>query len=75
MRTMRTKTENYNAVMPTTDSDKTFVVLQCIFIKSVTKIKIEKLVAARICDCGCDHQHDHHQLVVLNSFVIYLLYL
>jgi hypothetical protein len=73
MRIMRTKTDNYNAVMSTTDSGKTFVVLQCIFIKSVTKIKIEKLVPARICDYGCYHQHDHHQLVVFNSFVIYLL--
>ena len=44
-----------------------------IFIESVTKIKIEKLVPARICHYGCDHQRDYHQLVVLNSFVLYLL--
>jgi hypothetical protein len=59
--------ENYNAVMPTTVSGKnfvTFLVLKCIFIESVTKIKMKKLVSPRICDYGCDHQHDHHQLVV-----------
>ena len=42
-------------------------------IAGVTKIKIEKLVPVRICDYGCDHQYDHHQLVVLTNFVIYLL--
>ena len=76
MRAMRTKTENCNAVMPTTISGKTFVtflVQKFIFIESVTKIKIEKLVPARICHYGCDHQRDYHQLVVLNSFVLYLL--
>ena len=41
-----------------------FLVWKCIFIESVTKIKNEKMVPARICDYGCDHQHGHHQLVV-----------